>query len=67
MSRITAPVSKLTRTIGSNAAIARPSHLLGNGSKSAAAVSRQPDLGDHHVESHDVCHPRAQSHPNHQN
>ena len=56
MSRITAPVSKLTRTIGSNASIARPGNLLSNASKSAASVSRKPDLGDHHVvESHDVC------------
>jgi hypothetical protein len=55
MSRITAPVSKLTRTVGSNASISRPSNLLSNGSKSAASVSRKPDLGDHHhPESHDV-------------
>lgn len=54
MSRITAPVSKLARTIGSNASAARhPSQLLGNASKSAASVSRKPDLGDHHVEGHD--------------
>lgn len=55
MSRITAPVSKLSRTIGSNASVARPSNLLANASKSAASASRKQDLGDHHVESHDVC------------
>lgn len=58
MSRITAPVSKLARTIGSNASAARhPSQLLGSASKSAASASRKPDLGDHHVEGHDVRPP----------
>lgn len=54
MSRITAPVSKLARTIGSNGSVARPSHLVSTASKSAASVSRKHDLGDHHAESHDV-------------
>ncbi|KAH8911933.1 hypothetical protein BR93DRAFT_963144 [Coniochaeta sp. PMI_546] len=65
MSRITAPVSKLTRTIGSNASIARPSNLLGSSSKSAAAVSRKPDLGDHHVESHDTTTRHLSTLPTH--
>ncbi|KAB5554606.1 hypothetical protein GE09DRAFT_1222094 [Coniochaeta sp. 2T2.1] len=48
MSRITAPVSKLTRTIGSNASIARPGHLLQNASKSGSASAVE-----HHSESHE--------------
>jgi hypothetical protein len=57
MSRITAPVSKLTRTIGSHASIARSSNPLSNAPKSGVSVSRLPDIGDHHhVESHDVSH-----------
>ncbi|OIW23721.1 hypothetical protein CONLIGDRAFT_719324 [Coniochaeta ligniaria NRRL 30616] len=66
MSRITAPVSKLTRTLGANASIARPSHLLSNGSKSAAAAARKPDLGDHHhVESHDTTTRHLSTLPSH--
>ncbi|KAJ9154673.1 hypothetical protein NKR19_g4484 [Coniochaeta hoffmannii] len=66
MSRITAPVSKLTRTIGSNASIARPGNLLSNASKSAASVSRNPDLGDHHhVESHDSTTRHISTLPSH--
>jgi len=36
-SRLTTPVSKLTRSISTTASIARPSHLLNNVSKSATA------------------------------
>lgn len=63
MSRITAPVSKLTRTIGSNASISRPSHLASTASKSAASVSWKHDLGDHHAESHDVRSQLPSNHP----
>ncbi|KAK4191472.1 hypothetical protein QBC35DRAFT_14144 [Podospora australis] len=41
-SRLSTPISKLTRSLSTSAPVARPSHLLNNGSKSAAAVARKP-------------------------
>ncbi|KAK4033951.1 hypothetical protein C8A01DRAFT_19162 [Parachaetomium inaequale] len=38
-SRLTAPVSKLTRSFGTSPAVARPSHLLSNAPKAAAAAA----------------------------
>ncbi|KAK0636341.1 hypothetical protein B0T17DRAFT_78440 [Bombardia bombarda] len=40
-SRLTTPVSKLTRSISSTASAARPSHVLSNGSKGASAAGRK--------------------------
>jgi hypothetical protein len=41
MSRVTAPVSKLTRSISSTASISRPSHVLVGGSKLVANTGRK--------------------------
>ncbi|KAK0651558.1 hypothetical protein B0T16DRAFT_454014 [Cercophora newfieldiana] len=40
-SRLTAPVSKFTRSISTTPSIARPTHLLNNASKSASASGRK--------------------------
>jgi hypothetical protein len=40
-SRLTAPVSKLTRSFGTSPAVARPSHLLSNAPKAATGAGRK--------------------------
>lgn len=41
-SRLATPISKLTRSLSTSSPVARPSHLLNNGSKSVAAATRKP-------------------------